>query len=65
MSLKFNKEKNINDIKTEQYFGTTAILESEPIDIPNARQCRINHGLVAAVPSEDITFGVFKRLKKV
>ena len=34
------------------------ILESEPINIPNAEKCRANHGLVAAVPRED---GVFKR----
>lgn len=30
--------------------GTTPILESEPIEIPNAKQCRVNHGLVAAIP---------------
>ena len=34
------------------------ILESEPINIPNAKKCRVNHGLVAAVPRED---DVFKR----
>ena len=37
------------------------ILESEPINIPNAKKCRANHGLVAAIPREDMTFGVFKR----
>ena len=37
------------------------ILESEPINIPDAKKCRANHGLVAAVPREDMTFGVFKR----
>ena len=37
------------------------ILESEPINIPNAKKCRVNHGLVAAIPCEDITFGVFKK----
>ena len=26
------------------------ILESEPVNIPNARKCRANHGLVAAIP---------------
>lgn len=46
--------------KDDQYFGTTAILESEPVSIPNAKKCRFNHGLVMAVPSEDITFRVFK-----
>ena len=45
----------------EQYCGTTPILVSEPIDIPNAKKCRENHGLVTAIPCEDITFGVFKR----
>ena len=30
-----------------QNFGTTPILESEPIDIPNAEPCRVNHGLPA------------------
>ena len=30
------------------------ILESEPINIPDAKKCRVNHGL----PRED---GVFKR----
>lgn len=35
---------------------------AEPVDIPNANQCRVNHGLITAVPSEDITFGVFRRL---
>ena len=29
------------------------ILESEPINIPNVKKCRANHGLVAAVPRED------------
>ena len=37
------------------------ILESEPIDIPNAKKCRENHGLVTAVPCGDMTFGVFRR----
>ena len=37
------------------------ILVSEPIDVPNVKKCRENHGLVTAIPSEDITFGVFKR----
>ena len=45
----------------DQYFGTTTILESEPIDIPDARRCRVNHGLVAAVPFEDTAFGVFRK----
>ena len=40
---------------------TTVILESEPINIPSAKKCRVNHGLVTAVPCEDMTFGVFKR----
>ena len=40
---------------------TTVILESEPINFPNAKKCRANHGLVAAVPCEDMTFGVFKK----
>ena len=40
---------------------TTVILESEPINIPDAKKCRANHGLVAAVPREDMTFGVFRR----
>ena len=35
---------------------------SDPINIPNAEQCRVNHGLITAVPSEDITFGVFRCL---
>lgn len=34
----------------------TPIMESCPISIPNARQCRVNHGL----PSGDITFGAWK-----
>ena len=29
----------------DQYFGTIPILESEPIDIPNAERCRANHEL--------------------
>ena len=37
------------------------ILKSEPIAIPNAKKCRENHGLVAAIPCEDMTFGVFRR----
>ena len=44
-----------------QYCGTKPILESVPIDIPNAKKCRENHGLVTAIPREDMTFGVFKR----
>ena len=44
----------------DQYFGTTPILESDPIEIPNARQCRVNHGLVTAIPSGDITLGAWK-----
>lgn len=50
-----------------QYYGTTPILESEPIEIPNAKQCRVNHGLVTAIPFEDITLGVWKNreIKKV
>ena len=39
----------------------TAILESESIVIPDAKRCRVNHGLVAAVRFEDITFGVFRQ----
>ena len=34
------------------------ILESVPINIPNAKKCRANHGLGTSVPRED---GVFKR----
>ena len=45
----------------DQCLGTTPILESEPIAISNAKQCRINHELVTSIPSEDITLGVFKR----
>ena len=45
----------------DKYLGTIPILESEPINIPNAKKCRANHGLVTAVPSEDMTFGIFKR----
>ena len=44
----------------DQYLGTTPILESDPIRIPNARQCRVNHGLVAAIPSGDITLSAWK-----
>ena len=29
-----------------QYLGTRPIMESCPIEIPNARQCRVNHGLL-------------------
>ena len=47
----------------EQYCGTTVILESKQINIPNAKKCRVNHGLVTAIPCEDMTFGVFKRKK--
>ena len=49
-------------MKKDKYSGITPILESEPIDIADVRQCRVNHGLVAAVPSGDITLGVFKRM---
>ena len=35
---------------------------SDPINIPNENQCRVNHGLITAVPFEDITFGVFRRV---
>ena len=52
-------------MNNEQYCGTTPILESEPINIPDAKKCRANHGLVAAVPCEDITFGIFKRKKAI
>ena len=45
----------------EQYCGTKPILESEPINIPDAKKCRVNHGLVTAIPREDMTFDVFKR----
>ena len=38
-----------------EYYGTT------PINIPNAKKCHANHGLVTAVPCEDMTFGIFKR----
>ena len=48
-------------MNNEQYCGTTPILESVPINIPNAKKCRENHGLVAVIPREDMTFGVFKR----
>ena len=44
-----------------QYCGTKPILESEPINIPNAKKCCKTHGLVAAIPREDMTFGAFKR----
>ena len=47
----------------DEYLGTIPILESEPINIPNAKKCRANHGLVTAVPYEDITLGIFKRKK--
>ena len=48
----------------KQYLGTTPILESEPIEIPNTRQCRINHGLVTAIPYDvGITLGVWKNRK--
>ena len=39
--------KFIMNMNEQQYFGTTPILESEPIDIPNAKKCRVNHGLPA------------------
>ena len=44
-----------------EYLGTTPILESEPANIPNAKKCRVNHGLITAIPCEDMTFGIFKR----
>ena len=44
----------------DQYLGSTPILESSPIDIPNARQCRVNPGLVTAIPFGDITLGAWK-----
>ena len=53
----------IMDMKKDEYFGTTPILESDPIKIPNARQCRVNHGLVTAIPSQDITLGILQRRK--
>ena len=46
-----------------EYYGMIPILESEPINIPNAKKCRANHGLVTAIPCEDMTFGIFKREK--
>ena len=50
-----------NETKNDkQYFGTTPILESAPIDIPYAKQCRVNHGLVAAIPSGNSTFGAWE-----
>ena len=49
--------------KDDQYFGTTPILGSDSIAIPNAKQCRVNHRLVTAIPSEDITLGVLERRK--
>ena len=55
----------IMDMKKDQYFGTTPILESKPIEIPNARQCRVNHGLVTAIPFGDITLGVWKTKKEI
>ena len=57
--------KIIMDMKKDQYFGTTPILESDPINIPNAKRCRVNHGLVAAIPSGDITLGVWKAKKEI
>ena len=30
------------------------ILVSEPIDIPNPKKCRVNHGLSAEIPFEQI-----------
>ena len=44
-----------------EYLGTKPILESEPVSIPNAKKCRVNHELVTAVPCEDMPFGIFKR----
>ena len=34
-------------------------MNDEYLGIPNTS--RVNHGLVTAVPCEDITFGIFKR----
>ena len=31
----------------DQYSGATPILESEPVSIPDAGRCRVNHGLPA------------------
>ena len=53
--------ENKYKMNNEQYCGTKPILESEPINIPNAKKCRANHGLVTAVPCDDMTFGAFKR----
>ena len=44
-----------------EYLGTTPTLESEPINIPDAKKCRANHGLITAIPCKDMTFGIFKR----
>ena len=62
MNIKKNEkpETDLEKRDTDQYFGATPILESSPIDIPNARQCRVNHGLVTAIPSGDITLGAWK-----
>ena len=54
-------EKFIIEMKKDdddKYLGTIPILESEPINIPNAKKCRANHGLVTAVPCEDMTFEI-------
>ena len=48
-------------IMNNEYLGTTPILESEPVNIPNAKKCRVNHGLVTPIPCEDMTFGIFNR----
>ena len=57
MDIKKNEKPGTEKSDADQYFGVTPILESSPIDIPNARQCRVNHGLVTAIPSGDITLG--------
>lgn len=49
----------LNYTDANQYLGSTPILESSPVGIPNARQCRVNHGLVAVIPSDDITLGAW------
>ena len=63
--MTMNVVEIITDMKKsgDQYFGTTPILESDSIAIPNVKQCRVNHGLVTTIPFEDITLGVFERRK--
>ena len=58
MDIKKDEKPKTRDV--DQYLGLTPIMESCPIDIPNARQCRVNHGLVTAIPSGDITLGAWK-----